>query len=122
MANWPRWVIKWSRFMPDMERSQTKAPAMSTPTTVTVIHRMEAQCFEAMVDGLRCFADYQRSGDIIRMTHTVVPPALEGRGIAAQLVHEALSWAQSQNLKVDPVCSYVRVYMKRHPQWQSLQA
>lgn len=54
------------------------------------------------------------------MTHTFVHPALEGRGIAAQLVEPALAWARAEGLKVDPVCSYVRVYIKRHPQWEDL--
>ncbi|MDE2400619.1 MAG: N-acetyltransferase [Burkholderiales bacterium] len=94
---------------------------MSTPSSVNVIHRPEAQCFEAIVDGQRCVADYERSGQVVRMTHTVVPSSLEGRGIAAALVHSALSWARSEALKVDPVCSYVRIYMKRHPEWQTLQ-
>ncbi|RZI78738.1 MAG: N-acetyltransferase [Rubrivivax sp.] len=76
----------------------------------------------AIVDGQCCVADYRRSGQTLSMTHTVVPPALEGRGIAAALVHEALTWAQAEGLKVDPVCSYVRAYMKRHPEWQSLHA
>ena len=58
----------------------------------------------------------------MRMTHTGVPAALEGRGIAAALVKEALTWAQAQGLKVDPICSYVRVYIRRHPEWSSLQA
>jgi predicted GNAT family acetyltransferase len=96
---------------------------MSSPLApVTVTHRPDTHCFEAFVDGQRCVADYRRSGNTILMTHTVVPPALEGRGIAAALVHAALSWAQAEGLKVDPVCSYVRVYMKRHPEWQSLHA
>jgi uncharacterized protein len=45
---------------------------------------------------------------------------LEGRGIAAQLVQAALQWARSEGLKVDPVCSYVDVYMRRHSEWQDL--
>jgi predicted GNAT family acetyltransferase len=94
----------------------------STTDSITVVHRPEAQCFEAIIEGQRCVADYRRNGDIILMTHTVVPPALEGRGIAAALVREALTWAQAEGFKVDPVCSYVRVYMKRHPEWRELQA
>lgn len=92
------------------------------PTAVNVIHRPQAQCFEAEVEGLRCVADYRRHGSVVHMTHTGVPAALEGRGIAAALVEAALSWASSEGLKVDPQCSYVRSYMSRHPQWQSLQA
>jgi predicted GNAT family acetyltransferase len=94
----------------------------NTPTPVAVIHRPEAQCFEAIVNGQRCVADYHRSGNTVVMTHTLVPPALEGRGIAAALVHEALTWAQAEGLKVEPACSYVRTYLKRHPEWQALQA
>lgn len=91
-------------------------------TSVTVIHRPEAKCFEAIVEGQRCVAGYRRSGHVVQMTHTLVPPALEGRGIAAALVKAALAWVQAEGLKVDPVCSYVRGYLKRHPEWQSLQA
>jgi len=47
--------------------------------------------------------------------HTGVPRALEGRGIAAALVAAALAHARSQGLRVRPVCSYVQVYMRRHP-------
>lgn len=89
-------------------------------TPVTVVHRPEGQTFEAFVDGLRCMADYRRDGNIIRMVHTVVPPQLEGQGIAAQLVEAALTWIESEQLKVDPVCSYVRLYLQRHPEWQHL--
>lgn len=91
-------------------------------TDIQVVHRPQDQCFEAIVEGQRCVADYQLQGQIVRMTHTVVPPALEGRGIAAALVNAALVWAQSQGHKVDPQCSYVRGYLQRHPEWQSLQA
>lgn len=94
----------------------------STPTPVTVVHRPDTPCFEAIVDGQRCVADYRRSGQIVVMTHTLVPPALEGRGIAGALVHAALTWAQAEGLKVEPACSYVRSYMRRHPEWQALQA
>lgn len=89
-------------------------------TTVNVIHRPEGQTFEAFVDGLRCMADYHREGQVIHMTHTVVPPALEGQGIAAQLVEAALQWIEAEHLKVNPVCSYVRIYLQRHPEWAHL--
>ena len=89
-------------------------------TPVTVVHRPEGQTFETFVDGLRCMADYRREGNIVQMVHTVVPPQLEGRGIAAQLVEAALTWIESEQLKVDPVCSYVRLYLQRHPEWQHL--
>ncbi len=94
---------------------------MST-TAINVIHNTDRSRFEATIDGLLCVADYQLGNGVMAMTHTVVPSALEGRGIAAALVSTALDWAREQGYKVSPVCSYVRVYMKRHPETQDLQA
>jgi predicted GNAT family acetyltransferase len=90
------------------------------PPPLNIVHRPEIGRFEAMVDGLRCEADYQLEGRLMCMTHTGVPSQLEGRGIAAALVKEALAWARQQGYQVDPICSYVRVYIKRHPEWQDL--
>lgn len=94
----------------------------TNPSAIHVVHRPEGQCFEAIVEGQRCVADYRRDGQVVHMTHTVVPPALEGRGIAAALVEAALRWAQAEGLQVDPACSYVRGYFQRHPEWRSLLA
>jgi predicted GNAT family acetyltransferase len=89
-------------------------------TAVNVIHNTSESRFEATVDGLLCVADYQLIGKVMTMPHTVVPSALEGRGIAAAMVSAALGWAREQGYKVNPVCSYVRIYMKRHPETQDL--
>lgn len=93
-----------------------------TPTDITVTHRPELNTFEAIVDGRRCVADYRLSGRTLTLHHTFVDPALEGRGIAAKLVVAALTWARSQHFTVNPACSYVRVYMARHPEWADLMA
>lgn len=95
---------------------------MPTPLALDIRHLPDIGRFEAWVDGLRCEADYVLDGQVMRMTHTGVPPALEGRGIAAALVNAALTWARAQHLQVDPLCSYVAVYLRRHPEWQDLRA
>lgn len=95
---------------------------MSDTKPLDIVHRPEIGRFEATVDGLRCEADYVLQNGIVRMTHTGVPRALEGRGIAAALVSHALSWARAEGHKVQPLCSYVVAYMRRHPEWQDLQA
>jgi len=73
--------------------------------SVEVRHDAAKNRFEATVDGQLCVADYQRRGDVLWMTHTGVPPAVGGRGIAAELVRTALAWAADQGLKVEPACS-----------------
>jgi len=90
--------------------------------TVAVTHNEARQRFETTVDGQLCVADYQRRVDVLWMTHTVVPPAVCGRGVAAELVRVALAWAEAQGLQVEPACSYVEVYMRRHPETQKLLA
>jgi uncharacterized protein len=89
---------------------------MSDMPPLNVVHDGPAQHFHATVEGLRCVVDYQLRDGVMWVTHTGVPPALEGRGIAAALVKQALAWADAMGLKVVPQCSYVRVYMRRHPE------
>ena len=90
--------------------------------TVAVTHNAARQRFEAVVDGQLCVADYQLRGQVLWMTHTGVPPAVGGRGIAAELVRVALAWAEEKGYTVEPSCSYVEVYMRRHPETQKLLA
>ena len=90
--------------------------------TVAVEHDAARGCFQATIDGQRCVAEYRLDGGVMRMTHTAVPPPLEGRGIAAALVRKALDHARRHGLKVDPQCAYVRGYVQRHPQTRDLLA
>jgi hypothetical protein len=66
--------------------------------------------------------EYRLVDGVMLMTHTEVPAALEGRGIAAALVRAALTHAERERLKVRPLCSYVSMYMRRHPETLSLLA
>lgn len=89
---------------------------------VEVRHNEAASRFEATVDGLVSVAGYHRDGNVLRMYHTEVPAALEGRGIAGQLVRAAFAYATAHGLSIDPRCSYVRAYMQRHPETHALLA
>jgi predicted GNAT family acetyltransferase len=90
--------------------------------TVAVSHNADHQRFEATVESQLCVADYRMRGDVMCMTHTGVPHAVGGRGIAAELVRVALAHAEAQGLKVEPACSYVEAYMRRHPETHKLLA
>lgn len=81
-----------------------------------VVHDRVAHRFEATVDGEHCEASYELIDGVMWLTHTGVPRRLQGRGIAARLVQAALDHARAQRLKVRPACSYVRAYMRRHPE------
>lgn len=54
--------------------------------------------------------------------HTGVRPAVEGRGLAAQLVRRALDDARADGVLVVPTCWYVAGYLDRHPADADLRA
>lgn len=95
---------------------------MLKPDTPEIHHRPEWQRFECLVDGQLSVCDYRLDDGVMLMTHTEVPSALAGRGIAAALVRTALAHASEHGLKVRPLCSYVRSYMQRHPETLALRA
>ena len=85
-------------------------------------HQAGASRFQTLVEGYLSVLDYQLDGGVMRIDHTEVPTALEGRGIAAALTRAALAHAREAGLKVRPLCSYARVYMQRHPETATLLA
>jgi len=90
------------------------------PTSLVVHHNRSAQRFEVEINGQQAFAAYEREGKRMIFTHTEVPPAFRGGGIAGQMVRAALEFADREGLRVEPRCSYVQVYLSRHPEFQPL--
>lgn len=89
---------------------------------IDVQHDPAQRHFSATVDGVRAELEYRQRDGVIEITHTRVPPAIGGRGIAAALVRTALEYADAEGLKVVPTCSYAASYIERHPQYQGLLA
>jgi predicted GNAT family acetyltransferase len=72
--------------------------------------------FTTEVDGSRAELDYTLADRVMTITHTLVPPAIGGRGIAAELMEAALSAARGAGWSVNPACSYAKSYLEKHPQ------
>ncbi|GAB3007738.1 hypothetical protein GCM10027051_04730 [Niabella terrae] len=53
---------------------------------------------------------------LITAHHTEVQPAAEGRGYGRQLLEAMARHARGQNLKIKPLCPYVLLQFKRHPE------
>ena len=87
---------------------------------VEVRHNAAASRFEAEVDGGLCVASYHLVDGVMRIHHTEVPAMLEGRGIATRIVREAFAYAEAHGLAVEPWCSFVRNYMRQHPETERL--
>ena len=76
--------------------------------------------FEVILDGETAFAEYNLLHDAIVLPHTLVPPALEGRGLASALARAALGYARDHGLKVKPICPFMASYMQKHPETHDL--
>ena len=85
-------------------------------------HNTAERRFEYVEDGQLCVLEYELLDGIMAITHTGVPAAVEGRGIAAGLTRYALDTARGRGWKVRPLCSYAAAYFKRHPEYQDLLA
>lgn len=85
-------------------------------------HDRTAHRFGTQVEGAHCVLDYTLGSGVMTITHTEVPPAVGGRGIASALVQAALDTARAEGWKVVPACSYAAVWMQRHPQYRDLLA
>ena len=78
------------------------------------------QRYELEAGGAIAFAAYQMRGNVVVFTHTEVPKALEGQGIAGKLIKSALADVRERGLRVLPLCPFVAAYIDRHPEEQDL--
>ncbi len=87
---------------------------------MNVEHNPSRNRFELNIGTYTAVLDYYLQGSTIVFTHTGVPPALEGQGIGSKLVNSGLMYARENNLRVVSMCSFVDVYIRRHPEFQDL--
>ncbi len=88
----------------------------------TVRHLVDERRYEIGASPLTAVLEYEKAGDRITITHTFVPPALRGQGLAEALVRTALADARAAGYKVVPACSYVARFIERHQEYQPLLA
>lgn len=68
------------------------------------------------------FCDYAVRGDTRALLHVEADPALRGTGAAGKFMESLAEHARAESLKLQPVCSYAVVWMRRHPQYGDLLA
>jgi len=88
--------------------------------SLEVLHNLADTRFEIQLDGQLAVLEYHLNGTTMIITHTYVPPRFEGQGIANKLANTALEYAKEENYKIISFCSFVDVYLRRHPEYQVL--
>jgi predicted GNAT family acetyltransferase len=87
---------------------------------IPLINNEAIHNFELMVDGYRSFIDYKQKGNKVFLIHTEVAPELKGKGVAEAIVEKTFRYLEERQLKMVPLCVYVGIYLKRHPEWNRL--
>lgn len=85
-----------------------------------LINNEDGKQFELHIDGKIAKIEYIRAKEKIYLTHTEVPKGMEGKGIGTDMIRQALEIIKEQGLTLVPLCPFVALYLKRHPEWKSL--
>ncbi|MEM8964969.1 MAG: GNAT family N-acetyltransferase [Bacteroidota bacterium] len=86
----------------------------------TVVHQPEKKRFAIPLNDETAVLEYIPAKKFIVFTHTEVPVSHEGKGLASRLAKTGLEYAKETNQPVMPLCPYVAMYIRRHPEYKSL--
>jgi predicted GNAT family acetyltransferase len=97
-------------------RIRLKHDGIREPMTpmLQIIHDSHAHRLTAQLEGYTGLLDYELDGKVMSITHTRVPRAIGGRGVAGELMQGAVELAAANGWSVKPVCSYAVAYMQKH--------
>ncbi|WP_223188458.1 GNAT family N-acetyltransferase [Streptomyces sp. TRM68416] len=92
------------------------------PSAAPTVERVDTRHrYEILVDGKRVgLTAYRDRGEQRVFHHTEVDNAFTGQGLAAQLVHQALTDVRRSDKRIVPVCPYVAKYLTRHEEFDDI--
>lgn len=99
---------------------------LASPSAVASAVRIEDNVTHArfdlfVADDLVGILGYRDAGDgAVAFMHTVVKEEFGDRGWAAVLVRGALNTARDRGWRIVPICTYVRRYLARNPEFLDL--
>lgn len=85
-------------------------------TESVITDNAELNRYELPVEGDVAVVTYNLSPPNLMITETLVPRALEGRGIASRLALQVIEDARSRQLLILPVCPFFSAYFQKHPE------
>ncbi|MCK7610607.1 GNAT family N-acetyltransferase [Roseibium sediminicola] len=57
---------------------------------------------------------------LINADHTGVPDSMRGMGVGKLLVERLVADARSKQVKIIPLCPYVKAQYQKHPEWSDV--
>ncbi|MEM9312172.1 MAG: GNAT family N-acetyltransferase [Pseudomonadota bacterium] len=101
---------------------------MTGNDAITITHalRGEGGRYTAEIAGEEAFGylDWERGDtpDTRVATHTIVPPEIGGRGVAARLVERLVEDARAEGFRIVPQCWYVAKTFNERADWAPFKA
>jgi predicted GNAT family acetyltransferase len=81
----------------------------------TLIHN-EPECkYEYHIDDHIAYITYDDQDGKMHLTHTIVPDALAGQGLAKKLLEDVLEQIKKDGKKAVAMCSYIVKYQEKNP-------
>lgn len=63
-----------------------------------------------------------RGPNLVSADHTEAPESMRGTGVAMALVERLIADARADGFKIIPLCPYVQLQYRRHPEWRDVMA
>ncbi|WP_417232570.1 GNAT family N-acetyltransferase [Brevundimonas sp.] len=76
----------------------------------------DAHRYELPIDDQMAIVVYNLSPPNLMITETLVPRALEGRGIASRMARHVVADARARQLLILPVCPFFAAFFQKHPE------
>lgn len=96
---------------------------MTAGTSLKLVHNSDRDRFELWDDEtFMGLVGYEMDGEVFILLHTVIEEHFGQQGIARLLVSLVLTRMRLDGSKIRPVCSYVRRFLIRFPEYQLLVA
>jgi glutamyl-Q tRNA(Asp) synthetase len=111
------------RWRPAVSPFPARTAGLRYTSPMDIRNNQSEHRFETTIDGNTAVAEYamEEPGRIV-LTHTHVPEALGGRGIAGELAKAALAYARENELSVVARCSFMAKFLSKHAEYQDLLA
>ena len=85
-----------------------------------IINDKQGSRFVLEVNGQEVYVLYAEDKETLDLYSTYTPPQLRGQGLAAKVVLAAFEYAKEHKLNVIPGCWYVRKFLEKHPEYESI--
>jgi len=63
---------------------------------------------------------YTMAANKMIIEHTEVDESLEGKGVGKQLVHTAVEYARTHNIKIVPLCPFAKSVFDKVEEWHDV--